>query len=220
MKRSYVQILGAMAVLLAAALLLPAGRAAAHAAYDHSTPAQDEVVPTAPSQVDVYFKQDVFKVAGAYYVRVFDDQATQMSDGDGVVDDNDRKHITATVTSTLPDGRYIVRWMNTSDEDGDEAEGAFCFYINVQPTAADTAECAGLNPTEEPAATGSPGATTQATSAATSATTPEASPTVAPEPNNKDNGSNTGVIVGVIVAVAVVVVVVGGAALYLRRPRA
>jgi methionine-rich copper-binding protein CopC len=204
-----------LSLAIAGALLVPAIGVSAHAAYDHSTPNADEKVTTPPASVDVFFKEQIKREAGTYFVHVEDSTGTQVSDGDGVLNEDTRDEITSAIPTTLADGRYIVRWENVSDDDNDEASGGFCFYVNVQPTAADTAECAGLNPTEEPA--GSPEATTAATSAATSATTPEASPTVAPTTDNKDNGSNTGVIIGIIVAVVVVVVVGGSGALYMRQ---
>lgn len=219
MKRSYVQIPGAMAVLLAAALLIPAGRAAAHADYERSEPGRDAVVQTSPATVDVFFTQELFRQQGANFVRVFNDQNAQVSDGDGVIDDNDRKHMAATIPATLPEGRYIVRWQSLSDADGDDDEGAFCFYVVVQPTAEQAAECAALAATEEPEATGTAGAGTP--SAATAEpTAAEATPTAIAPTDDDDNDSNTGVIVGIVVAVAVVVVVAGGVAFYLRRPRA
>lgn len=217
MKRSHVQILGAVALLLAAALLLPAGKAAAHAAYDHSTPAKDEVVPTAPSQVDVYFKQDLVKVAGQYYVRVFaDDATTQVSTGDGTVDDNDRTHISAALPAGLAQGRYIVKWHTVSDADGDPDTGAFCFYVGVQPTAAQQAECASFEPTPVPTIAA---ATASSSPAATQpAVTP--APTADDTPSGDDGGSSRAVIVGIVIGAIIAVVVVGGAGLWWRSRRA
>jgi methionine-rich copper-binding protein CopC len=211
MKRAQIRALGALAFLFSAALLIPAGKAAAHAAFDHSTPAQDEVVPTAPSQVDLYFKQAVFKAAGQYYVRVFaDDGTTQVSTGDGTVDDNNRKHISAALPANLAQGRYIVKWHNVSDEDGDPDTGAFCFYIGVQPTAAQQAECASFAPPPAPTIAD-----------ATASRSPVATQTPAPlhsGPGNTSSGggSSTGVIIGVVAGVIVAVVVVGGAGLWWR----
>jgi methionine-rich copper-binding protein CopC len=210
MKRSHAQILGAVAVLLAAALLVPADRAAAHADYESSTPAKGEVVPSAPTQVDVFFSQDVFKQAGANYVRVFgDDLSTQVSDGDGTVDDDNRRHISATLPAGLANGRYIVRWMTTSDDDGDTDDGAYCFYIGVQPTADQQAECAAFEPAEAP------------TSAAT--TTSE-QPTPVPTDDDTpgaddDDGTSTGVIIGIVAGVVVAVVIVGGSGFWFMRRR-
>ena len=214
MKRTHVRMLGAMALLLAAALLFPAARAAAHAGYESSTPAKDQVVPAAPGQVDVYFTQEVFKQAGANHVRVFaDDGTTQVSDGDGTVDDNDRTHISAALPAGLANGRYIVKWMTTSDEDGDTDDSAFCFYVGVQPAAAQQAECASFEPTEVP--TGA--ATEPASPAATEQLTP--APTSDDTPSADDDGGSTGLIIGVVAGVIVAVIIVGGAGLWLMSRR-
>jgi methionine-rich copper-binding protein CopC len=214
-KRSaWVQTLGALALVLGVVLLTPAGRAAAHAAYDHSTPAKDEVVPAA-SQVDVYFKQDVFKVAGQYYVRVFaNDGTTQVSPGDGTVDDSNRKHISAVLPAGLAQGRYIVNWHTVSDEDGEEDSGAFCFYVAVQPTAAQQAECASFEPTPVPTIA-------DATASGSPVATQTAAATAAPTPGSTSSGgsSSTGVVIGVVGAIAAVVVL-GGAGLWWRSRRA
>jgi copper transport protein len=214
MKRAQIRALGALALLLGAALLLPAGRAAAHAAYDHSTPAKDEVVPTAPSQVDVYFKQDVFKVAGNYFVRVFaDDGTTHVSAGDGTVDDNNRKHISsAALPADLAQGRYIVRWMTTSDEDGHTEEGAFCFYLGVQPTAAQQAECASFEPTPVPTIA----AATASSSPVSTQTAPATAVPTSANTTGGGGGSSTGLVIGIVVGVIVAVVIVGGGALWWR----
>lgn len=215
MARMSRRLVAFLVLAIAGALLVPALGVSAHAAYDHSTPNADEVVTTPPTSVDVFFKEQIKRETGTYFVHVEDSTGTKVSDGDGVLNEDTRDEINAAIPTTLADGRYVVRWQNISDDDNDEASGAFCFYVNVQPTADDTATCAGLNPTEEPA--GSPEATSATTPGATSATTPEASPTVEPTTDDNDDDSNTGVIVGIIVAVVVVVVVGGGVALYMRQ---
>ncbi len=193
----------------------------AHAEYERSTPAKDEVVAAAPAQMDVYFSQEVFRQEGANFVRVFhegvNDAGTQVSEGDGVIDDNDRTHITATLQAGLAEGRYIVRWQSLSDADGDDDEGAFCFYVVVQPTAEQAAECSAFSDEEEPttAATSGGGETPGVTAGETAAV--DATPTIAETVGDDDGSSNTGVIIGIIVAVVVVAVVGGGVALYMRQ---
>ena len=86
----------------------------------------------------------MFKQEGANFVRVFDEQNEQVSEGDGIVDDDDRTHISATLPPDLGDGRYIVRWKTTSDLDQDTLGGAFCFYVGVEPTVEQEGECAAL----------------------------------------------------------------------------
>ena len=129
-------------VLAAAASL--ATDAEAHGGYDRSEPISNEVLSERPARVDVWFTQEVFKQEGANFVRVFNQQNVQVSEGDGVVDDDDRTHISVALPPALGDGRYIVRWKTTSDLDQDTLEGAFCFYIDVEPTAEQEGECAAL----------------------------------------------------------------------------
>ena len=206
-----------LALVMVLGILAAPSHVSAHSGYDHSEPAQDAVVPAAPVRVDVWFTQEVLRQEGNNFVRVFDEQNVQVSDGDGVVDDDDRAHIYTTVPADLPDGRYIVRWMTTSFEDGDTDDGAFCFYIAVEPTAGQQAECAALGDDSE-----TPGATAGPTEPAVgSPTAPAVSPT-ATEPaatdDSDDDGAPTGAIIGGIVAgVVVVALVVGGVVIWLRR---
>jgi hypothetical protein len=136
-----------------------------------------------------------------------------------VVVENDRTRLSASLQPGLPAGRYVVRWMNVSDEDGDPAAGAFSFYIQKQPSADDLAndrqlESIGAEPeTTAPAETPAAGGTASGTAAAP--TQSAATPTAAPKA--RDGGtSNTTlyVIIGVIAAAAVLAA--GGFA-YVRR---
>jgi hypothetical protein len=109
----------------------------------------------------------------------------------------------------LPAGLYIVRWTTLSFEDGDDDEGAFCFYIQSQPTAAQQETCAPFDEDAEPTGTAAAGAT------ATLAAEPTAS---GGSDDDDDEGNNTtAAIAGVIIAVAAV----GGAVFFFaRRARA
>lgn len=212
--------LGLLLAVACALLLIPSS-VSAHAGYESSTPARDEVVASAPAQVEVFFTQEVFRQEGENFVRVFDDSGAQVSDGDGVIDDDNRAHITAALPPDLTAGRYIVRWKTLSFEDNDSEEGAFCFYIAVEPTQAEADECAALAgeegetpgaPTAEASATATP---TEAGPAETPVTSP--APTAADTSSDDDGGTPTAVIVGIIAAVVVVVVIGGGAVVWLRR---
>ena len=118
--------------------------AEAHGGFDRSEPIPNEVLSERPAGVDVWFTQEVFKQDGANFVRVLDQQNVQVSEGDGVVDDDDRTHISTALPPALGDGLYVVRWKTTSDVDQDTIEGAFCFYIGAEPTAEQEGECAVL----------------------------------------------------------------------------
>ncbi len=178
----------------------------AHADYDSSVPARDEVVAEAPERVEVFFTQDVIKRDGAFSVRVFDDAGTQVSEGDGAVNDDDRRNINVELSATVGPGRYIVEWMSTSDIDGDTDDGAFCFYVGVEPTAEQEAECAEF---EEP----EPVAPTLVDDQPLDPTPT----TTAPSGDVGDDGSNTGLSIGIVVAVIAAVVIVGGGLVWLSR---
>ena len=204
-------------VAVIAAFVSPAS-VSAHSDYERSVPARDEVVQAAPALIDVFFTQEVFRQEGSNFVRVFDSSGTQVSDGDGVIDDDDRTHISATLQPDLPPGRYIVRWKTLSDIDGDDDEGAFCFYIAVQPSPSEQEECAAFAEEGE-----TPGAPTTEPAGPT-ATAPEEQPTSTPaatpastEEDDDDGGTSAALIAGIIAGVVVVIVVGGGAIIWLRR---
>jgi hypothetical protein len=221
MERLYPKVAIVVALVVGVLTLGEAPSAFAHAEYESSTPAKDAVVQAAPAQVDVFFSQEMARQEGRYFLRVFNEQDTQVSQGDGTIDDNDRTHMFTALPVDLAPGRYVVRWMNVSDEDGDEADGAFCFYITVQPTAEQQAACAALNG-EEGGATTTPAAPTATQPPATSVPTEPAgvTPTATPgdTSEDKDDGVPTGAIIGGVIAGVVALVVVGGAvAIWLRR---
>ncbi len=208
--------------LVVLGLLLNPMRVSAHADYERSEPARNAVLRDAPAQVDVWFTQEVFKREGANFVRVFDEQEVQVSEGDGIVDDDDRHHISTTLPPDLTDGRYIVRWMTTSDEDGDTDDGAFCFYVAVDPTAEQEAECAAFGDGEDDGTIIAPFATaTEPEAPATPTGAPVATPTAGPPGDDTtaddDGGVPTAVVVGAIAGAAVLIVIVGAVAVWLRR---
>ena len=198
---------GVVALLaVAGAAFLDSAAVFADAAYERSEPGRNEVLPSPPDGVDVWFRSDVRKREGFYFLRVFDEQGAQVSEGDGIVDDDDRSHIFTELPRILTTGRYVVEWLTTSDLDGDDEEGAFCFYVAVEPTVEQEAECA-LFDDHAPA---------------TLTTEPADSPTATtiPPDNGADDDNGDGfpaaAIIGIIAGV-VVVLGAGAAAVWLRR---
>ncbi|MGB2693567.1 MAG: copper resistance protein CopC [Dehalococcoidia bacterium] len=217
-----------MFALAAAGLLITVGSVSGHADYDRSTPGRNEIVAQPPTRVDVYFLQDVRKLEGSNFVRVSNDGGDQVSTGDGIVDDNDRRHISAEIPTQLPAGRYVVQWMSLSDEDGDSDTGTFCFYVDTTPTNEQLAECAQFD-VEQGAPTTTPGTggpapteppaeppTATPPPAATATSEPQVTPT-AVAPKDDGGGSNAGLIVGVIIGGVVVVGAIAGGVYWLRR---
>jgi methionine-rich copper-binding protein CopC len=140
-------------------LVLPAGPANAHGAYESSVPAENEVVADSPETVDVYFGQELRRSGGLPEVFIVNEAGDTVST-ESTLDDEDRTHVAVTLPPALPDGRYTVLWHTLSDQDGEEAQGAFHFYVGQGPsdggeTAPTTTPEAG-NATRPPQATEPP----------------------------------------------------------------
>lgn len=176
----------------------------AHANYDSSTPAKGEVLNASPAQVSITFTQDVQRITGTFGIDVTGPAGTATA-GAADLDDDDRSIMTVPLSPNLPPGRYVVEWKNVSDEDGDPNNGAFSFYIGVQPTPEDIAADAELEEVGPDGPTPSP-----TSGAATPGATPPASSTATPPNNNgdDDDGGNTAVV-----AVIAIVAVAAGLAL-------
>ncbi len=145
-----------LAAALAVLLLMPAIGVSAHAAYDHSTPGDGEVVATEPARVDVYFKENNAKANGLPVLIVVNDTGDKVDAG-SVLDDNDRTHISDALSPSLPDGRYTVIWHTVSADDGEEAQGSFHFYIGGAVTPIPTAPPGTITPVPSiPAVTPAP----------------------------------------------------------------
>jgi hypothetical protein len=210
---------GLALIAAAAVALVVVSTASAHARQKSSTPAKGEVVAASPPRVTVVFSQAIQKVAGSYSLSVEKDGAG-VTAGPAVINEADRTQISVPLQSGLAAGRYVVRWTNVSDEDGDPAEGAFSFYVQTQPGASDLADDKQLESigaeAETPAASDTP-ATAATASGATAAapTRTSATPAAASKSSDGGNGNTTlYVVVGVIAAAAVLAV--GGFA-YARR---
>ncbi len=111
--------------------------ASAHAAPERFDPSPGAVLPAAPPQVQGWFIQDVRRQAEASFIKVFDAGGMQVYDKSPVVDDTDRRHVSAKLESGLGPGRYMVAWQTLSDED-DELDGG-CYWFFVGQAAADKA---------------------------------------------------------------------------------
>lgn len=185
------RLLGAslLATALLAMLAIRAPSVSAHAAYDHSTPGDGEVVATAPTKIDVFFAEEMERANGLPTLVVVGEDGDVVDKG-AVLDDNDRTHISAELNADLEDGRYTVIWHNVSADDGDEAQGAFYFYVGTGPSVTNGAS---------------------STAAAT------ASPVVTTPPAAKDDDSGDIPIWGLIAGIIGGVVVGGGAGAVLGR---
>lgn len=120
----------------------------AHADYERSAPAADEVIAHAPQQVQVWFTQELFRREGKNSLEVYGPDGQRVDLDDDAIDDDDRKLMTVSLQSDLADGVYTVRWRTLSADDGDDAAGEFRFTLRAgDPTAqADTPTAAAQPP--------------------------------------------------------------------------
>jgi methionine-rich copper-binding protein CopC len=157
----------AWAGLLALAVALSVvGAARAHADYARSEPGAGAVVATPPPQVDIWFTQDMFRRAGANWIRVTGPDGTEVQVGEAAIDDDDRRHLSIALQPGLAPGEYTVAWHTLSAEDGDDDEDTFTFTLD--PEAQETSTAMGAEATAPPTETAAaPATATQAEAAAT-----------------------------------------------------
>jgi methionine-rich copper-binding protein CopC len=202
-----------------AAALLTVSGASAHAAYKSSTPAKGEVLSASPAQVSIAFTQEVQKVTGTFGIDVADAGGASMTPGDASLDDGDRSTMTVALNPNLGPGRYVVRWKNVSDVDGEAAEGAFSFYVETRPSVEDLAADQGLT---EIGAEEEPPGPTSGTSTPSGAATEPPPPSTAVAPPTADgdgggDGGNSSLLITAGVIIAAIALGFAGARLLKRR---
>jgi methionine-rich copper-binding protein CopC len=123
-------------VLLAAAVVALAGVASAlaHAEPATAKPGDGAVLTTAPTRVDIEMSQDMARREGANDIRVFDAARNEITSAPAIIDNTDRKHISAGLPSPLAPGKYTVKWKTLSADDGDAAEGTLSFTFDPNGT--------------------------------------------------------------------------------------
>jgi copper resistance protein C len=136
------------------------GEASAHADYERSEPPAETVVTAAPTEVRIYFTQDLFRRQGMNGVEVYGADGVRVDQDDPVIDDDNRRLLSVTLQPSLPDGLYTVRWFSLSAEDGHEGEGEFTFTVGAAET---TTGAPTVTPTESITPTGEVTATTVST---------------------------------------------------------
>ncbi|MFJ9522081.1 FixH family protein [Kitasatospora sp. NPDC101801] len=121
---------GVLVALFAAVLMVlgGAGSAAAHAALVSTDPAQNSVVPSAPSAVTLTFSEGVTLSADS--VRVLDPAGRQVDAGDSGRADGKGDTARVSLRGGLADGTYTVAWRAVSD-DSHPVSGAFTFSIGA-----------------------------------------------------------------------------------------
>ena len=104
--------------------------AAAHAGLESSYPADGQVLPDAPRQVTLTFREPV--KAGENAVRVFDDRMRRVDRG-SLTDSAGEQVLTMPLAGALPDGTYTVAWRVESD-DTHQSSGSLRFSIGAPST--------------------------------------------------------------------------------------
>lgn len=161
----------------------------AHADYDSSVPAADEVLSQAPQQVQVWFTQDLFRREGQNTLEVYgpDDQRVDLDDA--AIDDDNRKLMTVSLQSDLANGVYTVRWRTLSADDGDDADGDFQFTIQADEPEAEAAPT--VAPTEAPTEATESEQPSPTNTAQPESTEPQSTPP-APDPASEDTEAPAG----------------------------
>ena len=126
-----------MRCMLAAGVALltnmPLGSALAHADYERSEPPAGALVAAAPTQVRIYFTQELFRRQGMNGIQVYAADGERVDLDDAAIDDDNRRLMTVSLKPGLADGDYVVRWFALSADDGHEGEGEFSFAVAATP---------------------------------------------------------------------------------------
>lgn len=154
--------------LLGSSALLSLRVVSGHAEYDHSDPAADAVLAAAPTQVQIWFTQELFRREGTNKLEVYDAADQRVDLDDVAIDDDDRTLLRVSLPPSLPHGRYTVRWQALSAEDGHEGQGEFTFTVGAAAAGASAASSTTV--------------TTTTPITVDTAAQPTATPTSAPEP--------------------------------------
>lgn len=128
MTRTHLTV-GAAFVAIGAALL-GVSMALAHAAV--TDVAWDN--PTNPTQVIGNAQEDIQRVTGTYYLKVYNSANQEVDTGNFTVVDANRKQMTVSVQPNLPAGTYRVDWATVSDDDGDPDSGSLTLELAAQAT--------------------------------------------------------------------------------------
>ena len=116
------------ALVVASALSLMGGAAAAHANYVKSNPASDARLTKPPTEVRVTFSET--PDARGSDVAVLDVSGTRVDKHD-VTLVSDEPNTLRVSLGAIGDGGYLVSWTTVSAVDGHQTKGAFAFAINA-----------------------------------------------------------------------------------------
>jgi methionine-rich copper-binding protein CopC len=180
------------ALALAAAALLPAQAAFAHAKLESANPAADSVIGSAPEQVVLTFDEPLMVVADsktANQIQVTNEAGDRVDQGDSKLDG---AVLSVSLKSGLAEGKYKVEYRFVAD-DGHAEEANYSFEVSVAAQSGEATPMAVDDQSPVPVLY-------DANSAARTAKAPDA---------------NNGAAIGIGVAVGAVLI--GGAMFFLFR---
>jgi len=111
------------------------GQAQAHANLVRGEPQPNTVIPTPPSQVRVWFSEEL--EPGFSEVLVLDKNQARVDKGDSHLVEEDRTSL-ATSLKDIPEGTYTVVWKALSAVDGHITKGAYSFTVGEAPALGPT----------------------------------------------------------------------------------
>lgn len=143
-ERSRVRRTGTWLLVSLASLLLlllapqQAQARAAHAQYDHSSPAANARLPSGSvlSLVQVWFTETIDPNFSS--LKVYNEQRERVDENNSQRVADDPSQLRISLRPNLPDGAYTVVFENISAEDGHHVEGAFSFVIGGGPLPANS----------------------------------------------------------------------------------
>lgn len=117
-----------LACLCALALtLLSPGIASAHAILLNSNPAKDAVLRTPPTQVQMFFSEDLNPALST--AEVINATRKRVDANNAHVNPGDSKELDLTLQTNLPPDVYVVVWRSDSADDGHVLLGSFEFTV-------------------------------------------------------------------------------------------
>ncbi|MBX3013739.1 MAG: copper resistance protein CopC [Caldilineaceae bacterium] len=121
----------ALLLLVGCSVFWPLSRTLAHADYERAEPAADAILSTPPTQVRMWFTQELFRRQGMNKIEVFDAAGQRVDLDDTTIDDDDRTLLQVSLSPVLSAGLYTVRWQSLSADDGHAGTGEFSFTVGA-----------------------------------------------------------------------------------------
>lgn len=126
--RRHIQIIQIL-LMAFAVVMLQTFVVRAHADYERSDPPAGAELAEAPTQVQIWFTQELFRRQGENRIEVYAADGERVDLDDAAIADDDRRLMSISLQPDLPDGLYTVRWHTLSADDGHPGDGEFTFVV-------------------------------------------------------------------------------------------